>query len=182
MLSDFEDFVNKENSREIATKAPEDYHEKQLAEWKDYLDQLYQKVESFLSQYTNSKKINIEYGSKEIFEEKLGTYEVPTITIIIGGKKISFDPIGTYLIGARGRVDMIGPRGSVRIVLVDADSSGPQITVTISNGLDKRKSSDSMKPEKINWAWKFITPPPYIKYIDIEKEVFLDILMDIAND
>ena len=39
--------------------------------------------------------------------------------------KIHFDPIGTNLIGVKGRVDMHGPHGTVRFVLVSKTDSSP---------------------------------------------------------
>jgi hypothetical protein len=45
----------------------------------------------------------------------------------IGRQEIVMTPIGTLLIGAKGRVDVVGPAGRARLVLVNSQASGPTI-------------------------------------------------------
>ena len=43
----------------------------------------------------------------------------------MGNAEIIFTPIGTLLIGAKGRIDMTSNAGTVKFVLVDKNLSGP---------------------------------------------------------
>lgn len=84
------------------------------------------------------------------------------------------------MIGARGRVDMIGPKGIVRLVIVPKDSSGPKIRVNIRKQDEPASKKDDVK-SILDWDWKISTPPPNIRYFDLNKESFQDALMDILN-
>ena len=58
------------------------------------------------------------YRGKTISEDPIGSYPVEEMHIQIKNKEVVLDPIGTNIIGAKGRVDMKGSAGIVKFVLV----------------------------------------------------------------
>lgn len=171
----FDDFVN----QQIAKKEPPIDWIQIRDNWKRHLDEFYQLAEGFLQKYVDQGKVCITTATKQITEQHIGSYNVKSLEVQIGPIKVQFDPIGTRILGAKGRVDMHGPHGTVRFVLVSKAASSPTIRVTI------RDSSSEIKdePESVveEWAWKILTPPPNIKYIELEDESFLSAIMEVAN-
>lgn len=175
---DFDEFLNKQVQEKDADKQI-DWKAK-LDEWVEYLDEFYKTVEGFLSEYLESGKINYEYSEKKIIEDYIGEYSVKVLQIELGPHTIKLEPIGTNLIGAKGRVDLMGANGKVKFVLVDKSSSGPRIKMTVWVSGEKPPEKEEEKKD-IEWDWKIATPPPSIKYIDLEQDTFFDALMEVAG-
>ena len=171
----FDDFVN----QQIAEKEPPIDWIQVRDDWKKHLDEFYQLAEGFLQKYIDQGKVRITTATKQITEEHIGSYDVKSLEVQIGAIKVQFDPIGTRILGAKGRVDMHGPHGTVRFVLVPKAASSPTIRVTVRDS----SSETEDEPESVveEWAWKILTPPPNIKYIELEDESFLSAIMEAAN-
>src|SRR3546814_2714718 len=104
--------------------------------WLDKLAELYELVNKSLGDYVKSGDVSISRSPVTLHEEQLGSYQVDQLEILLGRQIVRLKPIGTFLIGARGRVDMVGPRGSVRFVIVPPASQKPSIEITVSIGED----------------------------------------------
>ena len=100
-------------------------------EWLKKLELFFDQIESFLKPYIDQQKITLQFGKKEIWEEFIGQYQAKVAWITLGKQQIRLEPIGTNLIGAKGRVDMIGPCGKVKFVLVGSTASAPKISVKV---------------------------------------------------
>lgn len=173
---EFEEFVKRQKSSAVA-EPPVDW-DKERRDWIAHLDWLYKRVESFLRKY----KIDIEYRETELFEENLGTYPVRTMIIHIGRQMINLTPVGTRLIGSKGRVDVDGPYGKAALVLVDKDAASPRPRVRVRIMDPKEKVQPEIENEKkIEWVWKIATRPPAIQYIDLNTESFLQLIMEVSN-
>jgi hypothetical protein len=83
-------------------------------------------------------------------------------------------PIGTVLIGSKGRIDMSSSAGEVKFVLVEKDSKDPFKFKKSMN--DRKKSANSLSLQ-----WKISTSPPSIKFIELNEESFSDALMEVLN-
>ena len=174
----FDEFINKQ-VREKYDSKPVDWNARR-DEWLDDLAKFYQKVEGFLAEYVKEKKLAINYTEETIFEEYIGSYSARTLNIELGHHKLRLEPVGTIIIGARGRVDLIGANGTVKFVLVNKQSSGPKIKVDVwIEGEEPPEKSDGS--EVIEWEWKIATPPPNIKYINLEQDTFLEALMEVIG-
>ena len=173
----FDEFVNQQSER--ASQHKIDWSS-QRDEWMDYLDQFYDVVERFLQKYVDEKKIQIDYKTRQLHEEYIGAYDARFLVVRIGSSNIHFEPIGTILIGAKGRVDMKGPQGTVKFVLVPQSSSGPKISISVREP-GKEPPAQETKPSTTEWAWKIATPPPNIKYIELEEESFYSAMMEVVN-
>lgn len=115
-----------------------------------------------------------------LVEENIGNYQAPMTTITIGNILVKLEPIGTLLIGARGRVDMKGPKGIARLVIVPKESNGPSVRVEVILP-GQTPSPRAELPPVSEWVWKLASSPPRITYTDLTKESFLDALMGVAN-
>ena len=170
----FDDFVN----QQIAKEEPSIDWTRRRDDWIRHLDEFYQLAEGFLQKYIDQGKVRITTATKQITEEHIGSYNVKSLEVEIGTIKVRLDPIGTLIVGAKGRVDMCGPHGMVKFVLVPKTASSSAIRV-----IDRDSSSETKdEPEPVKeWAWKRRTPPPNIKYIELEEESFLSAIMEVAN-
>ena len=175
----FDEFLNRQQIKQTESTQI-DWAEKRN-EWLKYLDEFYKTIESYLKPYISEGKIDILYGKKKIFEESIGEYEVRTATILLGGNKLKFEPIGTNLIAAKGRVDMIGPKGKIKFVLVDSAAFAPKLSTPVYINGEEPLNQETL-PEVKSWAWKIATPSPQIKYFALEPESFFDALMEISNE
>ena len=139
--------------------------------WLDHLRNLGELVQEWLAEYANAGDIVVETEDILVNEEQVGYYRAPLLKIRVGSQLIKLKPIGTFLIGAYGRVDMEGPRGICRLVLVPADASAPKSVFTAALAPDH--------PGDL--AWKIATPPPTTQYIGLEKGPFLDEMMRVVE-
>lgn len=174
----FDEFVKEQN--QIAQNSDIDWG-RQKKDWQRFVKLFYEQISGFLDSYIKSEQIKIQFSDKEMHEEYLGSYKVKKASLIIGRKEIKLDPIGTMLIGTKGRIDMNGPNGTVRFILADKDTTAPKITVEISiNGSPPPKKITSAKKE-IDWQWKIANQTPKIEYLPLNKDEFLKALMAVSN-
>ena len=119
----FDDFVNQHSG--AAEESRVDW-ENRLEEWKKHLHLFYEKVEGFLSAYVKSGKIILKRKRVLLDEEHIGSYEAHALDILLGYMRITLMPVGTVLVTARGRIDMKGPKRTVRFLLVHEDAEEPE--------------------------------------------------------
>jgi hypothetical protein len=175
----FEDFLKKEKSRPVTEIDLQDRKQ----EWIGFVEKLYSDVRGWLKEYSDSVKVKSE--RIELFEEPIGRYGVDQLSIEINGKVARLKPIGTILIGTRGRVDMIGSRGTARFILADKDSTGPRIQVKVYTSEEERSKQELAEREKIkakiDWTWKIASTPPNVKYTELNQDSFLQCLVEVIN-
>jgi len=176
---DFDVFINQVNQK---TDEPKIDWDKIRDEWLIYLGEFYKTIESFLEEYKRAGKLSYDYSKKEIFEEYIGNYTVDVMDVRLGEHKVRLEPIGTNLIGAHGRVDLIGANGKVKIGLVNKNFNEPKITTTITiEGMPKPINHPDKEITKPELAWKILTPPPRIKYIDLNPDIFFDAMLEVLG-
>jgi hypothetical protein len=158
---------------------------KELDEWRKYLDKLYDNIEEWMKEYISKSKVQIINKTKKIHEEFSGEYEVRALEIFFSGKIVRLDPIATMLIGAKGRVDLIGKNGTATLILVDKKLDGPNVQVKIFTSQKERKDYEQERkneqPKEVEWEWKVLTKNEYMRYEKLDEDSFFDILMDLTN-
>lgn len=178
---EFAEFINRQAPIAPAgPPPPEPDWAAELQQWLKHLADLYALVDSALADFTAKGQIVVESREIELTEENIGRYRAPSRIIKFGTNTISMVPIGTLLIGTKGRVDMTGPRGVIRLILADKSSTG--VSVTIQVRTEGMPPPEPPAPKKIDWEWKMVlrnTGMP--KYQKLTPEVFLDALIEIAN-
>jgi hypothetical protein len=176
----FEEFIKENETQE------------EKINWEEKKSFFIEKVEEFyniIDKYLEPYKDKIEIKDSEIIinEEKLGSYKVKKRVLTIKNAIVEFIPVGTILIGALGRIDMEGPNGIVKYVLVPEISNAPKIeTAILSTDEDRKKWKEKQQKEaeeimKANKVWKIATPPPNIKYLDLNEDIFFDKLMEVID-
>lgn len=181
-MTEFEQFVSIENKKREEKEKNKLDPEKEKQEWFQYTKSLFDSIRDYLASHIKDGSIEYKSSTIEMYEELLGKYEIEKHDIIIGNKTIELIPIGTILLGAKGRVDMkLGSR-ICRLVLVNKDQTEPRINFSISiNGIPETKKEEIKTPESIEWEWKISTLPPTIQYFPLNEESFKDALMEIAS-
>jgi hypothetical protein len=176
----FDDFVARQQKAE-AQASSVDWN-KELHEWLSQLDRLYSKVESFLAKYVASGQIRYEYKSVQLNEEHIGSYAAREMALRIGPQEVDLVPVGTLLVGAKGRVDVKGPAGRAQLLLVDSKASDPRSLIRVSFGVaGKPPVSPNKQKQKVRWEWRILTRPPDRRFIEITRQAFFDLVMEVAN-
>ena len=88
------------------------------AQWINAVESLYQKVTGeLLAESIAQRLVTVSRVEKEITEEHLGTYRAPELVLNISGEIVRFSPKGRNIIGAKGRVDLVGELDAMTLVL-----------------------------------------------------------------
>lgn len=163
--------------------APIDW-EAEKNEWLQYLDILYKDVEIFLYEYVKENRISITYENMNLNEENIGQYTVREMRLAFGNNRLRLTPIGTLLIGTKGRVDMVGPRGTVRLILADKESAGIKVIISaqaLGRGAAPTEQPFSQEPRKIDWEWKIVvSTTPQLTYRQLTQEAFFDAIIEVS--
>jgi hypothetical protein len=177
--NDFDAFVKRQQPASAEGK-PIDWA-KERDEWLNHLKELYRRIDSFLAKYVDTGEIKRDYHDIELNEENIGSYLAPQMILKIGRQEVTLTPIGTLLIGTKGRVDVSGPTGRTRFLLVNSEAPGPTIRVTVTIGDKPAPPAAEIAPGEIKWAWKIATRPPTIRYIELTQESLFQALMEVAS-
>ena len=173
---EFTEFVK----RKTAQVQDEVDWDKRRADWLQKLDELYASMEGHLRPYTEAREIRIERTPIQLREDHLGSYDADKLTFKIGREKIVARPIGTVLIGARGRVDLSGQRKTLRIVLLA--KRGPVLAIKVEHGGVTEESTSSMVRGDVEEAgWYIETPPPDSVVVAFGEDSFRDAIMEVSG-
>lgn len=149
------------------------------AAWLEALDTFYVQIETFLQPYIDQGKLRLDFETITIEEELIGRYQARGANILLGAHQLHLQPIGTNMIAARGRVDLTGPCGTVKFVLVDREAEGPRIQFSVQVGETRLTPQAAPESPRI-WEWKIATPAPRIRYLPLEAESFYDAIMQVT--
>jgi hypothetical protein len=151
-------------------------------EWLRELDSLYQKIVYFLQEYIQRRSITYDFIEMELNEPNIGRYSARRMDIRIGRQLVALVPVGTLLIGCKGRVDVEGTAGRGHILLVNerVRSAADLIRVTVS-AKGNVPPVPLLPKEPISWVWKIVTNGAQRVFVDLDKENFLSLLMETAN-
>ena len=152
-------------------------------EWLRRLDELYSQIRKFLNGYIKAREIQLELSPITLSEENLGSYTAPELTVKIGRKQVKFRPIGTLLIGSRGRVDVIGAGiTEARLVLINKKFTRASDMIRVSiNFAGKLPTPPKKDPSNIDQVWKIVTRPPERRFIELTQETLFNMIMEVAN-
>ena len=175
---DFEKFL--ERQQKEAEQKKIDW-ESQKQDWLSHIDDFYRMVRGFLKSYTEQGRVEFSQKPMELSEEHIGHYTVDKLILVFGGIEVTFTPVGTLLIGAKGRIDMRAKAGLVRFVLVDKELSGPRVRVRVSINGEPPKAVRKKPPKPVEWAWRIAVPPPATEFVEINEETFFSALMEVMS-
>ena len=87
-----------------------------IGRWRLALGELSIKIRRWLDEPIKKSLVEVTSYEKTLHEERLGAYKVKGLIVSLGGRRVTFDPVGTYVVGAFGRVDMVGPVAKFMLV------------------------------------------------------------------
>jgi hypothetical protein len=181
--SAFDQFVQTElaSFREPREKSFDWQAEKER--WLGDLNGLFSQVKEYLKLYVDAGQIAIEFKNVELNEENIGPYVAPVMIIRIGRKTINLEPVGTLLIGSRGRVDVIGPTSRSQLLLLDSKLTSLRQLLRVSPEVGGKMpaSPPNRSASETDWAWRIVTRPPQHEVVEVDKDSFLNLLLEIAN-
>ena len=176
---DFSEFIRRKTARDQSESGKVIDWTKRRVDWLQELDALYASMEDHLKPYTQAGEIWIERARIQLREDHLGSYEADKLTFKIGREKIVAKPIGTLLIGARGRVDLSGPRKTLKIVLLA--KGGPVLTTRIDGGVSEESSRSMVRGDVEEAGWYIETPPPESVVVAFGEDSFRDAIMEVSD-
>lgn len=99
----------------------------ELVDWDDRRTSYLKAVEGLYSLIQAALGVPIEEGTvrlrrrpKDLTEDYIGTYAVDDLLLLIGAEQVRFSPRGWNVLGAEGRVDVVGERGELSLILRDS--------------------------------------------------------------
>lgn len=128
--------------------------QQQILQWQKALDKLYEQIESL-----TGSEAKLTYKTMQVREQDLGIYEIRTLTMEIGPVQMSFMPRGTIIPGSRGRVDMKGPRGSIRLIRKVEGRSKERWMVCTNP--DAPKDSEPLTAATLAWGFQYVIEGPH---------------------
>ncbi|WP_137279314.1 hypothetical protein [Pseudomonas rhizoryzae] len=157
----------------------------EIAEWQTFLDDLYRQFQVCLSAYDGAASIKWIFKDVSRSEESLGSYTVKSAVLEMGALRYVFDPVGTMLIGSKGRVDVRGPNKVGMLALVKG--AGPTVTIKIKIGDAVEESTTSIggsvpaDQRSDDWKWKIVKRiGSRLEYKELSESNITDFLIDLA--
>lgn len=179
----FDDFVRTEQQAvEVSDKKPVDWQAEKTT-WLRHLEELFTQVNGYLKPYVDASQVAIDYHTIDLNEEYIGLYSAREMIITIGSKTIKLEPIGALILGSKGRVDVVGPLARAQLLLLDSKvrSTSELIHVPVSIKGGRPSPPPRKPPSAIKWVWRIVTRPPRREIIEINRDSFLNLLVEISN-
>jgi len=141
------------------------------------IDTLYDNISSWLSPY-GSSTLQEEI---EIIEEASGTYKANKLTIQDEKKETiaSIMPVGAWVIGANGRVDLIGKLD--KVIIVNLEKGGPTLSTTVKVGDHQETATRQFYKGIKESGWYWIEDKRRGKAHLLDKELFLELLSEVSD-
>jgi len=130
--------------------------ERRKQHWLASIEKLYEKINGWLNSLKNEGIVKINYEETELLDDNLGSYIVKNMTMRVGAERVILKPKGMIVMGAAGRVDMIGYNGTVWLVLLN-------------------------EPKKTEFEWHIAVRTVRQKYWPLIEESFTDALKQVMQ-
>jgi hypothetical protein len=115
---------------------PEDW-EARRDEWLEELEQLFEQIGAWVQPAADAKHAEWKARPPVVLKEDfIGQYAAPSFELDVGRRRLVFRPVGTLLVGSRGRVDVVGGTRSAMLLLGDNPGAWsiakrtPRMTIT----------------------------------------------------
>lgn len=141
------------------------------------IDELYDNINSWIKSYG----LTILPEKIEITEEASGTYSANKITIQDERKETlaSIIPVGACVIGANGRVDLIGKFD--KVIIVNLEKGGPTISSKLTEGNHQENSTRQFYKGIKKTGWYWIEDKRRGKALLLDKDLFLELLSEVSD-
>ena len=145
--------------------------------WLKALQEFYDLILTYVKPFIEYEKMSVHWDTVTLNEEEniwFWEYEARQLTLNIGPENLVFEPIGRFVVGAEGRVDL---------KMTDAITNYVYLTKTF---VVKQENEDSVKDCLLNssttkWYWKITDFYPNLSYQDLTEQSFFDLLKEIPG-
>ena len=129
----FEELVQRfAQARRASDKAVEAADEANWASvrelWVRQVHELFDRMEGWLRPVIASGAVNAVREQRLLTEEYLGEYSIEALELQVGSLKMTFEPFGTLMLNAFGQINVMGPQGSVVLLLQGCDEESPTMS------------------------------------------------------
>ena len=114
MPESINDFLKRKHTE--AREQPVDW-EARRREWLNALNGFYETIRAWLAPSISGGAVSVSEERAILKEEYLGQYDAPSLVLTIAKAHVRFRPVGTLLVGAKGRIDMLCGRHVAMIIL-----------------------------------------------------------------
>lgn len=152
----------------------------QLEQPTEFLDRL-TKLYSNISKWVKSRNFQTIHSKMVLNEEAYGKYKVEKLFILKqDGKQIGeLLPVGASVIGAMGRVDLIGSVDQE--ILVFLDKGGPCITTSIGIGNHTESHTKCLYRGVNEAGWYWIESRKLSRVSKLDEVLFLNLLTEVSD-
>lgn len=115
----FKEFLKKRKKYDIGKQDKKIDWESRKKQWIKSVETLYNLVDNIIVKNFQEAGFNVatKKDKARLYEEYIGSYDINNYTIQADNIIIKFFPIGTIIIGALGRVNMLLPGDTIKLVL-----------------------------------------------------------------
>lgn len=141
------------------------------------VETLYQQIECWGS----SDGLQFARNNMQINEEAYGPYTAEKLAVLDahGNQIAEFIPKGASIIGAKGRVDLVGNVDSA--ILVEWDEGGPSITTTIDDGGNKHTKTVPVYRDVGEAGWYWVESRKLARAHRFDEYLFFDLLPSVSE-
>jgi hypothetical protein len=149
----------------------------EIAEFRQHVGELAAAIKEWLVDHPSLLFTEREHA----VVEAQGEYEAPAIAIAEGTMRIAeVVPVGTFVLGARGRVDVVGRVDRATLLYLESD---PHIETTVRSEsgsvLSIRRLSLFKNVDRPGWYWMIDARHREATYLD--RSTFFDILAEVSD-
>ncbi len=109
---------------------------------------LYDQVEGILTDSIRQRVVTARRADKTLTESYIGTYGVPDLVLTVGNEQVRFSPRGRNIVGAGGRVDVLGERAEA--VLLFQPETGWQLLLARQPNVQTQRFDESTLAEVLH--------------------------------
>lgn len=139
------------------------------------VETLYQSIKEWVI----GKALKTQEEKFTINEQASGEYEAQKLTILDedGDKVAELVPIGAWIIGAKGRIDLTGRFD--KAIIIDLEDGGPTITTRVGKKGESRTRPLYKGVDPAGWYW--IEDNRLARVHPLDQELFFDLLAEVSD-
>ena len=142
-MSNFTEFLRSKRDEEQAESVN---LKKRKAEWLNALDDLFAQIKSWLAEPVAQNLMTIGEKTIKLDEYRMGSYEAPKLVLQLGHDTVDIEPVGTIILGAKGRVDVKAGGVSFKLVLTNEGTWGILAADrTVARGLNEETFTKALQ-------------------------------------
>lgn len=127
-MSDMEKLAAKLRQQDVQTEQQAVSAKQLIGEWAASLNELMTQIERWVEPLRAQGLVKVARTERTMTEQPIGfgrqQYAAPVLSIDLGKVKVRLDPLGRFIMGCQGRVDIHGLSGSGEVGLIREVNDG----------------------------------------------------------